>query len=292
MEWRNLPPLNSLRAFSALAETGGYTKAGMQLNVTQAAVSQQVKSLEAWLGVQLVNKTGRTVTLTAEGAILAKGLETGFRTFQESIKALSEANAARPVQVTMSPAFAAEWMLARISEFQDLHPDIMLMLNPTIEVIDLASSNIDLAIRFRDRRSLVQEGMPFLVFDAVIIGVPGLLKGRDLNDPKTLLSLPWLEELGRNDVADWFDRHGVHTDQLPPITRMPGNLVTQAVRRGDGITHTLKDYFLEEIDTGKLVTAFNEKDFGRFSIVKPDGPMRPAALTFLDWLKSKATTIT
>ena len=68
MEWTGLPSLNSLRAFSAVAETGSYSQAARQLNVTQAAVSQQVKSLEARLGVSLVVRVGRGITLTSEGA--------------------------------------------------------------------------------------------------------------------------------------------------------------------------------------------------------------------------------
>ena len=71
MNWADLPSLNSLKAFSALAESGSYTKAGAALNVSHAAVSQQVKALEARLGATLVARTGRGITLTEEGAALA-----------------------------------------------------------------------------------------------------------------------------------------------------------------------------------------------------------------------------
>ena len=124
MIWSGLPSLSSLRAFAAVAETGSYSKAGAQLNVTHAAVSQQVKSLETRLGVGLVVRAGRGITLTAEGANLARDLDTGFAAIRRGIETLTGADAARPVQITMSPAFAVEWLMPRIPEFQRLHPEI------------------------------------------------------------------------------------------------------------------------------------------------------------------------
>ncbi len=79
MDWSDLPSLNSLRAFAAVAETGSYSRAGTALNVSHAAVSQQVKALEARLGVTLVVREGRGITLTAEGAALAHDARRHFR---------------------------------------------------------------------------------------------------------------------------------------------------------------------------------------------------------------------
>ena len=108
MEWLKLPPLNSLRAFSVVAETGSYTLAADRLNVTHAAVSQQVKALEQNLGATLVIRMGRGVELTNHGASLARELEIGFAIIGRGVERLSEDMASRPVQITMSPAFAVE----------------------------------------------------------------------------------------------------------------------------------------------------------------------------------------
>jgi LysR family glycine cleavage system transcriptional activator len=85
MIWSNLPSLTSLRAFAAVAETGSYSKAGSNLNVTHAAISQQVKSLESRLGVSLVSRAGRGIMLTAEGVGLARDLEKGFATIRSGV---------------------------------------------------------------------------------------------------------------------------------------------------------------------------------------------------------------
>ena len=152
MDWLRLPPLNSLRAFSVVAETGSYTLAADRLNVTHAAVSQQVKALANRLGVVLVTRTGRGIQLTNEGVLLARDLDIGFATIGRGIERLSEGAENRPVQITMSPAFAVEWLMPRILEFQYENPDITLMLNPTSEVVELKPGGIDVAIRYRDRR--------------------------------------------------------------------------------------------------------------------------------------------
>ena len=151
MDWSGLPSLNSLRAFSAVAETGSYSKAGDLFNVTHAAVNQQVKILEARLGVSLVVRAGRGIMLTADGATLARDLDTGFDTISKAVEALTESSATRPVQISMSPAFAVEWFMPRLQDFQNRHPDVLLMLNPTSKVMELKPGGVDLAIRYGDR---------------------------------------------------------------------------------------------------------------------------------------------
>ncbi len=152
MDWLHLPPMNALRAFSAVAEAGSYTVAAERLNVTQAAVSQQVKSLERHLGVALVTRRGRGIELTEPGIILARELGIGFEIIGRGVERLAEHTAQRPVQVTMSPAFAVEWLLPRMAEFQREHPEITLMLKPTSELVQIRPGGIDVAIRYHDRR--------------------------------------------------------------------------------------------------------------------------------------------
>ena len=90
MKWSDLPSLNSLKAFSAAAETGSYSQAGNALNVTHAAISQQVKALEARLGVSLIVRQGRGIALTAEGTALARDLAAGFAAIHGAIERLRD----------------------------------------------------------------------------------------------------------------------------------------------------------------------------------------------------------
>ena len=291
MDWLKLPPLNSLRAFSAVAETDSYTLAADRLNVTHAAVSQQVKALEKRLGVALVMRTGRGIQLTSEGALLARELEIGFAIIGRGVEHLSEDVANRPVQVTMSPAFAVEWFMPRITEFQIENPKITLMLNPTSEVVELKLGGMDVAIRYRDRRRPHRDVEPVLISDMIVIGTPSLVGGRDLHDPASLVDLPWLQELGTNEAAEWFTYHGVVPDQPLTVNHMPGNLIMDAVRRGDGITYTARAFFRDDLEAGKVVELFSEPLFGVYYIQTPQEYRRPAVKMFLDWLMSKAETV-
>lgn len=288
MDWTALPSLNALKAFAAVAETKSYSGAGAALNVSHAAVSQQVKALEARLGVALVARNGRGIALTEEGSALARDLQAGFTAIRRGVEALTGLHATRPVQVTMSPAFAVMWLMPRIVDFQSRHPDITLMLNPTSQVVELKPGGMDLAIRYRDRRKPGEKVEPVLIADMVVVGTPALIGGREITDPAMLADLPWLQELGTNEVADWLARHSVPLERPLMISHMPGNLIMEAVRRGDGITYTARPWVEKEIRSGQLIELFPDKAFGIYGIQTPPGVLRPPVKTFVNWLKQQA----
>ena len=288
MDWLKLPPLNSLRALTAVAETGSYAQAAVLLNVTPAAVSQQVRLLESRLQTPLVVRVGRGIQLTNEGASLAQDLGIGFATIGRGVERLTEVSLERPVQVTMSPAFAVEWLMPRITEFQHKHPDITLMLNPTADIVELRPGGIDVAVRYRDKRRLVSDVKPLLVSDMIVIGHPLLVGERDLSDPASLADMPWLQELGTNEAAEWLTFHGVVPDAPLTVHHMPGNLIMDAVRRGDGVTYTARAFFQDDLSSGRVVELFSEKEFGIYHVEARSGLLRPSVQTFLNWLFSQA----
>ena len=291
MNWSEMPSLNSLRAFSAVAQNGSYSKAARQLNVTHAAVSQQVKSLEERLGLSLVVRIGRGIELTSEGRRLARDLETGFATIRRGVESLTGADDSRPVQITTSPAFAVEWLMPRIAEFQQRHPEITLMLNPSVDVMELKPGGIDLAVRYTDRRRLKKEVSPVLISDMVVIGTPSLVGNGVYDHPAALTDLPWLQELGTNEVAEWFERRGVALDRPLIVSQMPGNLIMQAVRRGDGISYTARAFFEEDIRSGRVVVLSSEPAVGTYYMETSPGVLRRPVRTFLRWLKSKSEQV-
>lgn len=291
MDWLNLPPLNGLRAFAVVVETGSYTSAAERLNVTQAAVGQQVRALERHLGIALIARRGRGIELTGPGASLGHELGIGFEIIGRGVERLTEEAASRPVQVTMSPAFAVEWLLPRMAEFQQEHPKITLMLNPTSEVVEFRPGGIDVAIRYHDRRRPRPDEEAVLVTDMIVIGAPSLIGGLDLRDPASLTKMPWLQELGTNEVSDWFTYHGVVPEEPLTINHMPGNLIMSAVRRGDGLTYTARAFFVDDLEAGGVVELFSEQLFGVYYIQMPQDHQRPEAKIFLNWLKSRSETV-
>jgi LysR family glycine cleavage system transcriptional activator len=288
MTWSGIPSLNALKAFAAVAESGSFSQAGTDLNVSHAAVSQQVKSLEARLGVTLVVREGRGIALTAEGEALARDLLVGFTTIRRGVEALTGVDATRPVQITTSPAFALRWLMPRIMDFQLQHPEITLMLNPTAEVMELKPGGIDLAIRYRDNRKPKTEVTPVLISDMVVVAAAALIDKQKITGPAVFTDLPWLQELGTDEVAEWMERHGITPKKQMKIIHMPGNLIMEAVRRGDGLTYTPRPFVEEEIRSGHLMELSSEKNAGGFYAVTRPGVLRPPVQTFLKWLKHEA----
>jgi LysR family glycine cleavage system transcriptional activator len=291
MNWLNLPSLNGLRAFSVVAEAGSYALAAERLSVTQAAVSQQVKALEKHLGLALVARRGRGIELTGSGAGLARELGIGFEIIGKGVERLTEEAASRPVQITTSPAFAVEWLLPRMAEFQREHPEITLMLNPTSKMEEIRPGGIDLAIRYHDQRRPRLDEDTILITDMIVIGAPSLIGDRDLREPASLTALPWLQELGTNEAGDWFTYHGVVPEQPLAINHMPGNLIMAAVRRGDGLTYTARAFFVDDLEAGRVVEIFSEPLFGVYCVEAPQEHQRPEATKFLKWIKSKSETV-
>ncbi|MCP5086957.1 MAG: LysR family transcriptional regulator [Rhodobacteraceae bacterium] len=285
MIWTNLPSLNALKAFCALAETGSYAKAGTALNVTHAAVLQQVRSLEKDLEVSLVSRAGRGVELTEDGEALARELDVGFLRLQRGVERVAEAGNLRPVQITTSPAFAVKWLMPKIADFQVRHPDITLLLNPTGQIVDLKHSNLDLAIRYSSADQAHKDMDVLFRVDLGVIATPKFKTQYSINRAADLEKLPWLQELGTNEVAQWFERRGVVVDRQVAISHMPGNLVLDAVKRGDGITLTARQWVEDELASGELDVIWPEEDQGLFHIQLATGASRRSVRVFRDWLK-------
>jgi LysR family glycine cleavage system transcriptional activator len=290
MDWLNLPSLNSLRAFSVVAETGSYIKAAERLNVTYPAISQQVKALEAYIDVALVVREGRSVKLSEEGSVLARDLLIAFSAIESSVTNIRKDEASHPVQITTSPAFAVEWLMPKITEFQQLHPEIMLMMNPTVDVMQLTPGGVDLAIRYIDRNRVKKDVQPVLKTDMVVIGSSEYLDQHQTQELCDLQNLAWLQELGTDEASDWFSRRGIDVTGSLKKSQMPGNLVMEAVRRGDGITYTARAFFQRDIDAGRIKVLHSEPVFGIYYLESNPTTSRQAVRTFARWIISKVET--
>ena len=285
MDWTEFPTLNSLRAFTVVAETMSFTRAASSLNVTHAAVSQQVKALEDRLGLTLVERKGKAIALSKEGKSLAHDLRRGFIAIHDGVKTLTRATTERAVQITMPPAFAVSYLMPIIADFQREHPEVTLMLNTTADIMELTPGGIDVAIRYCDGFVPGMEVTPLLISDMVVVGARELIRGGKFSDLSALCELPWLQELGSNDTNEWMERQGITPDKPMQINYMSGSLIMDAVRRGHGLTYTARSFVDKDIQAGLLVELFSETDFGGYYIVTRPGVLRPPVLSFVNWLR-------
>lgn len=285
MDWLSLPPLAALRAFSAYAEHGNLAKAGAALNVSHAAISQQLRSLEDYLGTPLLDRSGRALALTEEGKHLAQALLLGFGAIQSAVQDLNTMGAARPLHISCTPMFAANWLMPRLAEFRMQHPDVDLVIDPRGELVTLQPGGVDIALRYGDGNWAGLEADMLLCSPMVVVANPSLLKDRIVQAPEDLLDLPWLEELGTTEAAHWLRSRGVAEVIRGASLKLPGNLLMQAVREGQGVAVSVQDFVLEDLEAGRLVALFTGSEGrGYYTVTRP-GVQRQQARQFISWLR-------
>ncbi|WP_272008012.1 LysR family transcriptional regulator [Roseovarius sp. ZX-A-9] len=285
MDWQSLPPLTALRAFAALAETGSASAAGARLNVSHAAISQQVKALEAHMGLSLVDRSGRALSLTTEGEMLAVSLAEGFGAIALCVAQLTGADAERPLQISTTPQFAANWLMPRLRDFQTFHPGIDLMVNPSPVRADPTPGGIDLAVRFGAGSWPGLEAELLVPTDIVVVAAPSLVGDRVFEQASDLLEFPWLDELEALQAQDWLYSAGVTEGRAKSVTMLPGNLMLEGARDGQGIAVLTAKWVERDVAEGRLRILFRDKGETGYYIVTRADVLRPPARTFVRWLR-------
>ncbi|MFZ5962259.1 LysR family transcriptional regulator [Thalassococcus sp. BH17M4-6] len=290
IDWHTLPPLSALRAFSAYAETGSVTRAGARLNVSHAAISQQMRSLETHLGLSLLDRSSRSLSLTGEGRQLADALTEGFGRIAQVIEALTGADAHRPLYVTTTPSFAANWLMPRLAGFQQLHPEIDIMISPSPQMSDPAPGGIDVALRYGagDWPGLASE---LLVHSPIaVVAAPSLIGDLAPGSPEELARFPWVQELGTSESSLWLAGKGVRNVGRLGVIHVPGNLMLDGARSGQGIAISTRVSVEEDLRAGRLRLLFEDRPDDGYHIVTAPGVARPPLRDFVAWLRREAKT--
>ncbi len=286
MKWRNLPPLTALRAFAATAEHRNVSHAAAALNVTHSAVSQQIRHLEQHLGVRLIIRNRRGITLTQQGEYLAQGLAPAFAAMADLTEALGQAEAARPLLVSVTPMFASAFLVPRLADFMQTHPEVELNLDSTIEAVALDAGGVDMAIRYGTGDWPGLEVELLLPGCLTVVAVPELANRVPIRAPVDLLQLPILQEHASIEFDSWLRKVGVPDDLPRKVVRLPGNMLLDGVRRGDGIGATAPPFIVDDLRSGALVPLFDDPIPGvGYYLVTRKGPQRTALKTFVHWLK-------
>lgn len=290
MTIEKLPPLAALRAFAAYVETDQIVAAGAKIGVTHAAISQQLRALEKHLGVALLDRTGRTLQLTGEGQVLADAVTLGFGAIARAVEDITDADAARPVQVSCTAMLASAWLMPRLGGFRQKHPDIDLMLNPSPLMVPLEPGGIDVALRFGrgDWPGLVSE--PLIMSPMVVVAAPSLVEGRTIETPADLTGLPWLEEAGVSEATRWLQRQGLDQTNQRGRVQVPGNLLLDGARDGQGVAVIVRHFVERDIEAGRLVELFEDDRRSGYHIVTREGVLRPSAKAFVRWLRRQTKT--
>ena len=277
-------PLGALRVFASASRHLSFTRAAAELCVTQAAVSHQIRGLEARLGVALFRRSSRGLVLTEEGAALAPTLMEAFGAIERLVDQFRSGGIKEVLTVGVVGTFVVGALLERLPSFRLAHPLIDLRLLTHNNKVDLVGEGLDYAIRFGDGawHGLHAE----LVSKAPLTPLCTRELAETLREPRDLALLPLLRSYRSQDWAGWFRLAGAGELQPRGPLFDSSLIMVQAALRGEGVALAPASLFRREIDAGALVQPFPiEADVGRYWLtrLKSREPTRAMAL-FRAWL--------
>ena len=291
---RWLPPLNALRSFEAAARYESFTRAAEELHVTQSAVSQQVKALEAHLGVKLFNRERQRLKITPAGRDYLVEIREALDHVGAATERLIQRQSAGVLTVSTSQDFAAKWLVHRLARFAAAHPGIDLRVSATMHNVDFAREDVDVAVRHGDGNWPGLDATRLCAEQIFAICSPKLLAGRDrLKRPADVLKWPLLRLEDQSKAWErWFALAGVAApERLPgPVLNRASMLIDAAID-GQGVALARTTLAAWDLISGRIVRPFDLswRPAGTYWIMSPRATAKVEKVgRFREWLLAEA----
>jgi LysR family glycine cleavage system transcriptional activator len=289
---RRLPPLNGLKAFEAAARSGNFTRAAEELNVTQGAVSHQVKALEDTLGLKLFQREKQRVILTEAGRAYLGVIRNAFDQIAVGTERLLRRQESGALTVSTSPDFAAKWLVNRLSRFSEKHPDVDLRISATTHYIDFARDDVDIAIRHGDGEWPGLDVHRLYSERLFAVCSPKLVAGRNrITKPADLLKFPLLRLEDAKNWMRFFEAAGVKVAVGPGPVLNHASMLIDAAIDGQGIALARTALAAWDLINGRLMrpTAVSLRMANTYWIVCPKAASNvPKIATFRNWVLAEA----
>ncbi|CCG85892.1 LysR family transcriptional regulator AmpR [Erwinia piriflorinigrans] len=283
---RSYIPLNSLRAFEAAARLLSFTKASKELNVTHAAISQQVKALEQHLNCRLFIRISRGLMLTAEGESLLPILNDSFDRIANTLDRFSDGQVREKMKVGVVGTFAIGWLLARLEGFRRLHPHVDVLLSTHNNHVDSVAEGLDYAIRYGSG-AWHGTGSQFLC-DAPLSPLCSPALGAQLRTPDCLHRFTLLRSYRRDEWSSWFSSVGARIPSpSQPVMLFDSSLsMLEAAQMGAGIALAPPMMFTHLLNSGRIVQPFSQSvSLGGYWLTRLQSRAETAAMRdFSAWL--------
>ena len=292
-----LPSLNALRAFEATARHLSLTKAARELHVTPAAVSHQVKALEADLGITLLRRIKGEFVLTETAQTALPVLRAGFDQIAEAVRRLRADEARHFLTISVGPTFAATWLVRRLGTFKAAYPEIDVRLQTTDAMADFVRDGVDIGIRFGSGTYPGLEAIGLFEEEIFPVCSPALLKqGPRLASPSdltghTLLHVEWNWALTRGEPLDWqiwLRAAGAgEVDALRGPRFSHASLALQAAIEGQGLALGSDALARDDLAAGRLVRPFDVAlpvNFAYYLVYPEETAERPKVANFRQWI--------
>jgi LysR family glycine cleavage system transcriptional activator len=281
-----LPSLPALRVFEAAARHLSFTKAAQELNVTQAAVSHQIRALEEQLGIALFRRTTRRLALTWEGQRLQPAASEAFETLRRALADIGRGE--QVLSITTTPSFGARWLAPRLGRFAERHPQIELTVRHTQAVLDLSREGLDLAIRWGRGRWPGVESELIGPAMRIVVGAPDYVRGLGLTKPADIERATLLHDETREDWTEWLLVAG-----LDPALARRGiaiddeNALMQAALSGQGLALLAPSLAAVDLEAARLESPFEltlADGYGFYLVYQKGALQRPKVAAFRTFL--------
>jgi len=261
---KSLPSLNALRAFEAAARHLSFSQGAQEMNVTPGAISQQIKTLESFLDISLFKRMNRSIALTEAGAMLLPELSRAFNLMQQAVANIQAYDEQIPLTITAPPSFIAKWLIPRLSEFSQLHPEIDVRIDSSTRLVDFEREDIDVGIRFSLADDPELDSTHLLSLEVIPVCSPSFLDKhpglKTLHDLKKQTLLHYDMGLEGNTWPDWdmwFKTMGIEgVDTSHGIYFNQPDMLIQAAIEGQGIALVATIFAANDIQNGRLIQPF------------------------------------
>jgi len=291
---RKLPSLNAVKAFEAVVRNGTTIAAASELGVTHGAVSRQLQQLEEWIGRPLFKRGGNRLAVTEAGQKYADNVGRALDLIDEATRELLEISD-NVVRVSTTSSFANEWLMPRLTDFQQRYPEIEIWIEEGKEIVDPRSGGCDIAIRMGSGGWSGVEAEPLMNDRLVPVCTPQI--AAQLERPRDLVGVRLLHD--DDPQAQWFRWLEIAAEKMIPTMVQhlrkgarfaSSSLLLKAAIAGQGVALARERLADQALKTGALVQPFPEKvELGTaYWLVTRAGiePRRPVRL-FSAWLKSR-----
>jgi LysR family transcriptional regulator, glycine cleavage system transcriptional activator len=292
----SLPSLNGLRAFEAAARHLSFTRAAAELNVTQTAISHQIRRLEEQLGLKLFVRRNRALALTREAESYLPAVRAAFEDLRRATQRLKRPQRDGLLTLSTLASLAAKWLLPRVVAFQEAHPGLEVRVSASTHLVDFQREEIDMAVRYGRGDWPGLRAHWLMAEDIFPVCSPALLKGPNpLKRPEDLAHHTLLHAtLSREDWQLWLTAAGLPTElaQRRGLTFDQSFMCIEAAIEGLGVALGRSAFVEADIAQGRLVVPFDvvlPAEAGFYIVAPEETADDPKIALFREWLIKSVT---
>ncbi len=285
-------PLTGLRYFLWAAKLKSFKLAAEKLNVSEAAISQQIRKVEESLRVKLFTRKHQKVMLTNDAEKLFPYVQAAFGSLYQGVNSLADDPAPNRLSISTMPSLASHWLIQRLVLFNEIHPELAITMDTSVEQQQFEDDTLDLAIRYGQGTYSNLKSIKLMDDPTVLVCNPKLLKGNKITR-EDIIKLPMI--VGITDgvqtaMNNVLKSYGIkHGDLSETLLLKDGSLGAEAARSGQGLSLQRISLVADMINSGELVyaTEFAFHDYSFYAVAPESHFEKMKVKSFLDWLQSE-----